>query len=227
MDDMRERYRRPRQEYSPPVRRLTPTAPVRPHAPNPSPAPAAPTPKHRPAHTVQHAPAPAHHRDHTKPKRRWFLKTVIILIILGGLAGAAAYAYPKYHAKNPFPADVRSHAKFTLLYPTQLPAGYAVDKASVSTSNEILLFNAINSGQKMTFSEQKIPKGFDFSNFYKTGLANTQQFSTVYGQAAVGKAAGHYVGSLVAGDTWLLISTDSDTLNSDDFTNTLNHLKKY
>jgi hypothetical protein len=175
-----------------------------------------------------HQPQPrAQTTPHRRPRKRRFFKVLAMLIILGVLAGGAALAYPRYFAKSPFPSDVRSQAKYTVFYPAQLPAGYTVDRASISTLNGILVFSASKDGQKLAFSQQKVPKNFDFGNFYKTALVNKRQFSTSYGQAAVGMTAGHYLGSLVAGDTWLLLSTDSASLSAEDLTNVLTHLKKY
>jgi hypothetical protein len=113
------------------------------------------------------------------------------------------------------------------LIPTKLPAGYSVDPSSFQYTNGINLFTANKGGQRLIFTIQKTPPTFDFATFYKQQLQNNQQFSTAYGQAAVGRNSGHYLGSLVAGNTWLLLSTNNSQLNADDFSLVLNNLKKY
>jgi len=228
MDEMRNRYRMPRGDYAAPVRR-----PMAPSPPPPAPHQAAPTPvshapQPQPQHS-QHQPSPhqAAARPHRRSKKRRVFKFFIFLLILAALAGGGFLAYHKYYVKNPFPADIRQNAGLDLLYPTKLPAGYTVDPTSIQQTNGILLYDATSGSNRLVFTLQKTPPTFDFATFYKQQLQDNQQFFTAYGQAAVGKNSNRYLGSLVDGDTWLLLSTNTSSLGASDFTQVLNSLKKY
>lgn len=227
MDDMRDRYKLPGSEgpvheslqhaYNPPPRRHQPTNAQRAHAPQVQPEP------------IQHPlqPAPAHPAANYRPKKHILRNLVILATVLAAGAGAVTYAYPKYISPNPFPAQIRQNAEISLLYPTKLPAGYQADKASFSLENNILIYSIADGGKKMVVTLQKTPTNFDFDSFYKQQLTGTQQFQTQYGQATIGKNNGHYLGSLPAGDTWLLISTNSPSVSMDDMSTVLQNLKKY
>ncbi len=223
MDEMRDRYRMPRRDYAAPVRR--PMAPAPSSAP---PNPAAPAPVSQ-APQPQHEPSPyqAPARPPRRAKKRRLLKLFIILLILAALAGGVFLAYRKYYVKNPFPADIRQNAGLDLLYPTKLPTGYTIDPTSMQQTNGILLYDATSGSNRLVFTLQKTPSTFDFATFYKQQLQDNQQFSTPYGQAAVGKNSNRYLGSLVDGNTWLLLSTNTSSLSASDFTQTLNSLKNY
>jgi hypothetical protein len=219
MDEIRNRYRAPRRDYGGPVRR--PAAPL-PHHQTPAAAPAYDPGQPEPA---PHPKTPA--AQHRRPKKRRLLRFLILLIILAALAGGGWYAHQKYFVKNPFPADIRQNAAVDLLYPAKLPAGYRIDPASIQQTNGILLYDAVNGGQRLVFSLQKTPPTFDFATFYKQQLQDNQQFSTAYGQAAVGRNGGRYLGSLVDGGTWLILSANNSRLSAADFSLVLNNLKKY
>lgn len=212
---MRERYKVPGNDEQPIHEALR-------HAYQAPPSPAHPAPRDR---TLQPEPAP--HRSYTKPKPRRWPKLALILIIIATLAGAGIYAYPKYVKANPFPADIQRQAGLSLLYPAKLPPGYQVNKASMSLANDVLIYAATNGDKRLVFTLQKMPPSFDFSTFYKQQLTGTQQFQTPYGQATVGKNSGHYLGSLPAGDTWLLLSTANPQVSIDDMSTALQNLKKY
>jgi hypothetical protein len=249
MDDIRSRYRVSRRDYSlgaPAAHKQTltvtePRPPIR--------RPLVPTPHRSPAlaHTqqTQPAPAPSHHNpapepasipmphqqmprmQHHRPRKRRLLKLLMLLVFLATLSGGGWYAHQKYLVKNPFPADIRQNASVDLLYPTKLPAGYTMDLTSIQQTNGILLYDAASGSQRLVFTLQKTPPTFDFATFYKQQFKNNQQFSTKYGQVAVGQNGARYLGSLVDGNTWLLLSASSSHLGAADFSLVLNNLKKY
>lgn len=222
MDDMRDRYRAPRRDYAGPVRRPMVPTPHRPVEPVAATTPVAPAEPHQPS-PHHHQPA----KPHRRPKKRRFIRLLVFLLILAALAGGGFVAYQKYFVKNPFPADIRKNAGIDLLYPTKLPAGYKVNPTSIQRTNGILIYDANNGNQRLVFTLQNTPPTFDFDTFYKQQLQNSQQFSTKFGQAAVGKNSGRYLGSLVDGGTWLLLSTNNPQLTANDYSLVLNNLKKY
>lgn len=196
------------------------------HHPSPSGHPHQPNP-------VAHTPA-AHHPDHhqaaavkNKPKKRKWLKAMILLIIIAAIAGGAVYAYPRYIDKNPFPANIQTNAEFSLLYPKKLPTGYAIDNSTIQLTNGVLLYAANNGDKKLVFTTQKTPPTFNFTEFYKEQLQSSRQIDTNYGEATVGTNSGHVIGSLVAGNTWVIVSTTDSHLNQSDFIEVLKNLKRY
>lgn len=226
---MRERYRIPgNQPASSPVRRLSPMPPV--HAPAkkpPQPTPPEPRREQAPASRHQAAQAARRPAPESKRRRRRSFKVFMVIIILTLLGCGGYFGYTKYRQKNPFPVDIVQQSKLSLFYPSKLPAGFAVDQSSMQVTNGITAFSAINGSQKLVFTQQKTPASFNFGAFYSQSLTDTNHFTTSYGQAAVGKNSGRWLGSLVSGDTWLLLSTNSAQPTSGDMRFVLNNVKKY
>jgi hypothetical protein len=231
MDDMRNRYRAPRHDYTSPERPSVPPAPV----PDALRDAYQPPPAHRqeprpePAHpTVQREPAsaPAHHTSHRKPKKK-LKKLLTAVILLAVLAGGALYAYPRYVNANPFSADVQTNAGYSLFYPKKLPPGYSIDKTKIALTNGVVIYDASNNDKRIVFTLQKVPTTFDFDTFYKQQFSDTQQFPTAYGTAYIGKNGDRYLGSLTSGTTWLLLSTNSQAVSVDDMSLVMSHLKQY
>ncbi|MBX4197198.1 hypothetical protein KW801_01420 [Candidatus Saccharibacteria bacterium] len=232
MDDMRGRYRVPRRDYDlPPPSRPHVDESLR-HAYRPPP-PAQPKssthvpPVEQPA--VNHRQlAPTQH--HTQPKKRRWTKIFLSLVILVGLAGASWWYYPKFFNQNPFPANIQTNASnlgVSLFYPKRLPAGYKVDKSTFRINNGAIIFAANNGEPRLVFTIQKTPSSLDFGTFYKDQFKNRQQFDTAYGTVVVGKNQDRYLGSLVSTNTWLILSTNSTSISSDNLSLVLHNLKRY
>lgn len=243
MDDIRHRYRAPRRDYAGPVRRAggtprpTPGGQTMP-APrlagqpvhHPPAAAAVPAPSPRPAEhhhqPINHAPAAA--QRHTRRKRRRLVRPLIVLLVIAGLAAGGWFGYHEVRPQNPFPADVSSQTKLDLLYPAKLPPGYSVNRQDMSLSNGVLIYDATNpAGNRLVFTVQPTPSGFDFNTFYKMQLTGSRQEQTPYGTAVIGRNSGRSLGSLVDGDTWLLLSTNTPDVSLDDMSLVLGNLKHY
>jgi hypothetical protein len=231
MDDMRGRYRVPRRDYSQPD--SPPQPPVHEslrHAYRPAPS-SKPEPEPQPSPVPVHQPAAVHHtaeRPHRHPKNhRVFKKLLIILLILAVLGGSGAWAYPKYINPDPFPKAVQSSANFLLFYPSKLPPGYSVNKSSIELNDGKLTYNANNGDKKLVFTSQKVSASLNIQDFTKQYLTNSQQFTTKYGSAVVGKNQDRYLGILVANDTWMIVSTNSTAVTSGDISLAIQNLKKY
>jgi hypothetical protein len=242
-DDLRARFNLPRRDFSQPepLHHPPPKRPEHPHQaaaqPNPfippslkhayqpPPAPhqeAKPThPKFRPAEPAAHRPTPA------RKKRRLARKLIVTVLILGILGGACAWAYPKYAHKNPFPADIRASAAVQLLYPSKLPAGYTISSSSIHLDNGVLTYAANNGAKRIVFTTQRAPKSFDFPAFNQKYLKNPKQLSTAYGQAVIGQNEDRALGSLVSGQSWLILSTNNSQISPDNLALIMNSLKKY
>ncbi len=215
-DDMRRRYRRDYTgEMIKPPRPQAAAQPGRP-APNPSIPPA-------------HHPSPGHHaaaHPPVKSRRRRRPLIAALLVLLIAAAGGGGYWYRSNRLASPVPDDVRASVNFPILYPSQLPSGYRLDDSSFSTSGGVVLYSAVNpAGTKIAFTDQQRPSNFNFNNFYKQGLSNSTTFDTPLGQAALGTANGRPLGSLVSDNSWVLVSSASKSVQSDDLRLVLNSLK--
>ena len=238
---MRNRYKAPRRDYGLPA---TPAS--RPPAHRPAPlAPPPPAEVHESLRAAYQPPPAQRQTDEPKlaqpasipaaalrpkaqPKKRRFSgRLAAAIIVVGVLAGAGAWTYPKYAHPNPFPADIRSSAEVSLLYPAKLPPGYSVDRSSIHIDNNFLIYNANNGSKRIVFTLQKVPAGFDYAKFYQTDLSGAQQFRTALGQGAVGKFQDRFLGSLTSGDTWLLLSDNSPGVSRDELRLTMDNLKQY
>jgi hypothetical protein len=231
MDDMRNRYRATRRDYSSPVERPPEPAPVHDslrsaYQPPPDSRQAGrPEPAH---HPVEREPLPAPTHRTAKPKSKRKLKRLLtVVILLAVLAGGGLYAYPKYAAPNPFSADIQTNAGYGLFYPRKLPAGYTIDKTKINLTNGVVIYAADNNDKRIVFTLQKVPSTFDFDTFYKQQFSATQRIQTAYGQAVIGKNGDRYLGSLTSGSTWLLLSTNSTNVSIDDMSLVMAHLKQY
>ncbi len=218
-EDLRARYRVNRGDYNAPVHRA-PRPPVhhqpaRPHNHTTT----APRPEIESAHPVV---------PHQKgPKRKLFRKVIIVLVILGILGGAAAWAYPKYMDKNPFPANIQSSAQVQLFYPSKMPAGFKIEPSSMHFTNGAFIYDAKNADKRLVFTLQKTPPTYNYSSFYGQDLKNLKELTSPYGKAVVGKYQDRYLGSLVSGNTWLLLSTNNTSVSADDMSLIISNLKKY
>lgn len=231
--DIRDRYRVPGSDDGQPAQ---PVHEALRHAYQPPPRPAAAQP--RQPQPVSHSQpvrhqtvneTPSKQRRHKASKPRLWPKAIVFIVILAALASAGVYAYPRYIKSSPFPAAIRDDVdgSVRLLYPTKLPEGYQIDKTSFNYANGILIYAATNNDKRIVFTLQKTPDNFDFTSFYKQQLSGTQQYQTTYGQATVGKNDKRYLGSLPAGDTWLILSTNSTKVNINDLAVALQNLKQY
>jgi hypothetical protein len=242
MDEMRNRYKATRRDYSLPTSRAGQAEPNRPAPPSSDepitiheslraayqPPPTHHPPADKPKHTHPVAvPAAALHPKAIPKNRRLWRRLAAAVVIIGVLGGASAWAYPKYLHQNPFPADIRSSAEVSLLYPAKLPPGYSVDRSSIHIDNNFLIYNANNGSKRIVFTLQKVPAGFDYNKFYQTGLSGAQQFHTALGQGAIGKFQDRFLGSLTSGNTWLLLSDNSPGVSRDELRLTMDNLKQY
>jgi hypothetical protein len=252
MDDMRQRYRVPRRDFTRPIRQPAPAEP-KPTVIPPKPLAQAPTQAHVPpalAHAYQSPPRPAlsarepHQPNHhsqtahhhhavgatVKParkKRRWFKKMLITLVILSVLGGGAALAYAKLYNANPFSEDISSQAQISLFYPKKLPAGYTINKSSIHLDNNVLTYAAAKADLRLVFTIEPAPANFNFGYFNKQYLTNTQSVSNPYSTAVVGLNKDRYLGNFISGKTWFILTTNSPSVSASDLSLVIGNLKKY
>lgn len=213
-EDLRSRYRVTRDRYDAPVRTRR-------------------EPAHHQTHTApsdqQHAniPAKAAHQINRRPKRMIFKKLFFSVLFLAFLGTAAAWGYPRYMEKNPFPPNIQTNSQVQLFYPNKLPPGFEVDKTKMHFANGALIYDAKKADLRLVFTLQKTPPNYNYTNFYQQDLKNLQDLNSPYGKAVVGRYQDRVLGSLVSGNTWLLLSTNSTSVTNDDMSLVISNLKKY
>lgn len=156
-----------------------------------------------------------------------FKKLFIFLLVLVFLTAAGYFGYLYKQKQTIVPANIKKEASIPILYPNKLPAGYKIDKNSFSVTqgNLITYYAADTNNNKMVFTVQAKPSNFDFAKFYAQGLTNTNKFTTPLGEGVIGKASGRLVGSLTTGNTWVLISSNSNSVTADKIQYALQNLK--
>lgn len=156
--------------------------------------------------------------------QRRILIITSILVLLAGLGGA--YWYFAKNLVSPIPALIKASAAFPILYPTKLPAGFNIDSSKFSESKDSVIYSAANTaGQEIAFTVQPRPTSFDFNKFYSQVLSNSTVFTTTVGQAAIGQANGRLLGSIYTDQSWLLVSSASQQIQSSDLRLILDNLK--
>lgn len=109
---------------------------------------------------------------------------------------------------DPIPLSIRQSAGFSLYYPdpTKLPAGYSLDKNSISLSQQAVLLIVTNAKQqRIIMTIQKKPSDAAIQTFYRVHMPLTLPISTDIGPAAQGDLNNETVVSLpTSADAWIL-----------------------
>lgn len=139
-------------------------------------------------------------------------KWVLIIAGVSLLVLASIFFVKSSSQKSPVPNPYKNALGFSTPYPTKLPEGFSVNPSSFNSTNSVLIYSIDTGNQPISVSVQRKPESFDFDSFYSKGLQGTQKFTTDIGEAAVGKAEGKIIGSLLAGDSWAILTSTSSTL---------------
>lgn len=144
------------------------------------------------------------------------MKTKIIFVVLAVVV--AAIGIWVYSKLNPPPVTIpqelvkeNEEKKLNEYLPGWLPGTYEIDKDSFSRQEgQVFVFSATDSERnRLFFSQQPIPKDFDFDRFYKTQvidpvLLENVPHESVYARSIVGKTI---ILSIKTEDTWIMMTT--------------------
>lgn len=155
-------------------------------------------------------------------RKHWVIGGSVVLALA---LGAGAF-YISRSSSNPFPHSIQAGASFPLYYPSELPTGWSIDKASFYAGTRVVGYLLRGPSGNLNVTVQAKPGGFDFNTFYTKTLTDTFQFLTTEGQGVIGKADDHLVGSLAASDSWILITPSSNNVSQDEIQFVINHLQK-
>jgi hypothetical protein len=161
-------------------------------------------------------------------KKRYIIIGLTIIIASAALIGGLLFIY-RPGPEVILPAAIRKQLNFSVYLSDDLPGNYHLVKDSFSYDQGVLIFKTEDgAGDTIAFTEQKKPQGFDFANFYTQQLSDAKNLDHVPFPSVTGKALqGHNnVLSVMANDTWLLISSQSP-LTQDDMTQIARSLKLF
>lgn len=199
------------------------TSPPSPNQPQPSLEPTPPIPQ------IKLEPTDSYTRP-IKPVAKKSRKklTAALLIIALGAAAAGGLAYYQVNKPQPLvPLAIESKTSIPILYPDKLPPGFAVARSSfnITSGNVVAYYAEDSAGHRLNFTVQPRPTNFDFEKFYSQIISNSTRFNTSLGEAAIGKANGHLLGSLATTQSWVLVTGNSDKVSADQIQTALNSLK--
>jgi hypothetical protein len=139
---------------------------------------------------------------------RFSLKLVIICVVVICVVGGGIFFALNRSGHDPLPYTVKQQAHFQLYYPTFVPDGFRFDEAAYDPSTKVVTYDysTIN-GNRIYFSLQPKPAGFNFDKFNKKQLTGTSQVATPLGTATVGVLQEQTVSSIVTDKTWIIISS--------------------
>lgn len=241
-EDLRARYRR---DYT----REPIKSPAHPHKPEPTDLSSVQPEKPKPTPVAEHVPETTQHTHETAPLPRinieeqpvrrtrrknksgrgLFKKLLIMIFIIGvgiAIAAGGSYFYSKSHASS-VPENIKSQSDVPVLYPEKLPAGFTVDKSSfnISGNNIVAYYATDSSGNHLIFNVQPRPANFDFDKFYSQVMTDATRFATPIGEAAVGNASGHLLGSLATDKSWVIVTGSNKNIDTDKIKTALSQMK--
>lgn len=137
------------------------------------------------------------------------MRAWILVGIAGAIAvGAAAYFLLVSHgASSFFPKEIQARATFPLYSLTGLPAGYNVDKESMSLSESALVFSvSYDDGAKhLNVSQQPKPISLNLDEFYTKRFVGPTTSYAGDQRIVTGSLAGVQTASVVYDTTWIII----------------------
>jgi len=211
----RNRYKYKRRDYT--------SGAVRTPAPSSKPAkepePEKPEPKIKPARVRK--------IKIKKNKRKIFLIMIVLVIAVAG------FVYYKYESRYRFfPSDIHRQADFSLYYPTQLPAGFNIDKTSIKLNQPgpgqlyVAYYIRFGGKKRLTVSIQKRPKAFDYQSLYNQQFTDTSAFIAADGTGVVGESRFILTTSFVTKKSWLFITAPPGGIDKSQMLLIANSLKK-
>lgn len=133
------------------------------------------------------------------------------IVVLAGIAIWLGYA--AFNNSEPIPRHYRKGLDFSLYFPTQLPAGYYVDKKSFKREGNVLIFSITDKfGRTFGVSQQTAPPealAAPQSNKPVT-IPGEKNFELPIGKAHISLWGDKYVSDIVTNDgSWIIINVTS------------------
>jgi hypothetical protein len=141
-------------------------------------------------------------------------------LVLAGLVLGGAIAWHLYSLRPRIMPEITEVANFPLYYPQKLPSNYSLNNDSFKYNSKegTLIFEGVDKADDhLVFTEQKRPAKFNFENFYSQQMTDAKQLNGVPYPSRYGKTSDKKTTllSVVADDTWIIMSTTSDVSSQD------------
>lgn len=144
-------------------------------------------------------------RGHKRKKWLWISIVAIVVLALGA-GGTLIYM----HQRDKTPLDkYTALVNFPVYYPSSFPAGYTLDKTSISINGDLVVYQLIGTNPKnpaLVFTQQAMPADFDANKMVgKNASALGVPTGTLYDISAAQQSK--YM--LTTGPTLLFINANS------------------
>ncbi len=169
-------------------------------------------------------------RKHNTKKIGLYVATPVTLLVLvfGGMALWNGPIAALLKPPSPFNEEVLGKMTETpLYYPTKLPGTYKIELNSITQPESSVVVYAItdDSGKKINVSLQAQPKNMTLEPLYKA-LTNLRNTDTKFGVIKTGTSEdGIDITNILAGKTWIIITSAKGVLSSDEIQTIVNSLE--
>jgi hypothetical protein len=152
-------------------------------------------------------------KSHRLSKRRIITFVLIAICIIASAITVTIIRDRQHTNSTPFSIETRQAVDFPLYYPTNLPAGFTLDKTSISSTDEVVLYNLKAPGDAIiNVSVQKRPEGANLEAFYAQELSDVHSIPTTHGVVKIGKRGQSIFASLVTDTSWIIGTAKDGTL---------------
>lgn len=153
-------------------------------------------------------------------------KSLVNLLLIVLITLLAGIIFSKLREPDsPVPASFRVNTEFSMYYPKALPEGFEYDEIAQDTETGVVTYSIASGERKLYFSLQPRPDGFDLEGFNREKITGGRTFETKIGPLTTGVLENQTVGSIVANDTWVLITAGPGT-SLDDIENAGKSMKQ-
>jgi hypothetical protein len=154
--------------------------------------------------------------------RRWHRKKIWAwggVVAAGLVLGLAIVGY-EIATRPRVPEVVVEAVPFGLFVPTRLPAGFRLDAGSyhyVPREGTAVFQASTKADDHIVFTEQAKPEGVDVGKINEQQMIELKTLSDVPYPSMIGKTPDHKTTllSVVAGNTWIMVSTQAAVSNED------------
>jgi hypothetical protein len=157
-------------------------------------------------------------------------RLLLILGILAAIIVAAVFGWKTFATQVPImklPQEVSSKLLFTPYLPNELPEGFAMNEASITTNEGALFFSLDSDSARLTFSEQVIPKNYGLDTFYDTAISEPSRLPVHGGTAVYGKSFDQkntIISYTTTDNTWVIVAS-TKFMSEDAATKLINSLR--
>lgn len=151
----------------------------------------------------------------------------LVIAVLGGITLWQGPIANMMKPKNPFSEEISKNTDAKLFYPTELPSSYKMELNSIAQPEPSVIVYAItdDEGKQVNVSMQKKPATLRLEPLYET-LSNLRQINTKFGTVTTGRSVeGMDITNILADDTWLIITTNQNTLRDEELQLIINGLE--